>query len=357
RWTGRHPDPDRRGHGDRARVLLGLAGRGAGDVHDRVHRRAGCRPSQAAAGCGRGRAAGGDRRRRAVDRLLEPVPDRRAGRDAGQLLRAGDATGQGARRGGVRVLHLRPRTRRGARRRERLPRRAVLEPAAGQHGLVRVARRRQPCDEPKPPASPSVGRRRAARRRRPRGPGRAELARHRRPPYRPVDVPLVLVGRRSAPDHRGRAGRRHSVGRRRRAGACRGDRAPPAAHRLAVPHVTVLSDTLAEAARRFPDRDAVVHRDITLTYRELDGLATQVAAGLAKAGVGRADVVALMLPAGPEYVVAYLALARLGAIPTGVSPRAAADERSKMIGRAYPPLLIATEELADGVPAGVAVAD
>ena len=121
--------------------------------------------------------------------------------------------------------------------------------------------------------------------------------------------------------------------------------------------MTVLSDTLAEAARRFPDRDAVVHRDITLTYRELDGLATQVAAGLAKAGVGRADVVALMLPAGPEYVVAYLALARLGAIATGVSPLAAADERSKMIGRAYPQLLIATEELADGVPAGVAIVD
>ena len=121
--------------------------------------------------------------------------------------------------------------------------------------------------------------------------------------------------------------------------------------------MTVLSDTLAEAARRFPDRDAVVHRDITLTYRELDGLATQVAAGLAKAGVGRADVVALMLPAGPEYVVAYLALARLGAIATGVSPRATADERSKMIGRADPQLLIATEELADGVPAGVAIVD
>ena len=121
--------------------------------------------------------------------------------------------------------------------------------------------------------------------------------------------------------------------------------------------MTVLSDTLAEAARRFPDRDAVVHRDITLTYRELDSLATQVAGGLAKEGVSAGDVVALVLPAGPEYVVAYLASARLGAIATGVGPRTTADERSKMIGRADPQLLIATEELADGVPAGVAIVD
>jgi acyl-CoA synthetase (AMP-forming)/AMP-acid ligase II len=121
---------------------------------------------------------------------------------------------------------------------------------------------------------------------------------------------------------------------------------------VAVPDVSVLSHTLAEAARRFPERRALVHREMEFTYGRLDALATELAAGLAKEGIQTGDVAALVLPAGPEYVLAYLALARLGAIATGVGHRYTPDERAKVLVQADPTVVLTTEELAVGVPSG-----
>ncbi|MEU0937460.1 class I adenylate-forming enzyme family protein [Embleya sp. NPDC005971] len=116
--------------------------------------------------------------------------------------------------------------------------------------------------------------------------------------------------------------------------------------------MTVLAQVLREAARRFPERRALVHGGSGFTYGGLDALTDQVAAGLARRGVRPGDLVALVLPSGLEYVVAYTALARLGAITTGVGPRYTPTERAAILDRAAPDLVLATEELAEGVPAG-----
>ncbi len=116
--------------------------------------------------------------------------------------------------------------------------------------------------------------------------------------------------------------------------------------------MTVVAAVLREAARRFPERRALVHGGIAFTYARLDALTDQVASGLAQRGVREGDAAALVLPSGPEYVVAYLALARLGAVTIGVGPRYTPAERARMLDRAAPELVIATEELADGLPPG-----
>jgi acyl-CoA synthetase (AMP-forming)/AMP-acid ligase II len=119
--------------------------------------------------------------------------------------------------------------------------------------------------------------------------------------------------------------------------------------------VSVLNDVLQEAVVRHGSRVAVVHEDRELTYAEIAALRDAVAAGLAERGVRAGQLVALVLPSSVEYVVAYLALARLGAIAAGVTPRATAPERAKVLDRAQPDLVLATEELTEGVPGGVAV--
>ena len=119
--------------------------------------------------------------------------------------------------------------------------------------------------------------------------------------------------------------------------------------------MSVLAATLGEAARRFPDRTALVHGAMSFTYRQLDGLADGVAAGLARRGVRTGDLVALVLPSGPEYVAAYLGLARLGAVTTGVSPRFTTAERAAVLARARPALVVATDDLSEGVPGDVEV--
>lgn len=117
----------------------------------------------------------------------------------------------------------------------------------------------------------------------------------------------------------------------------------------------MLAETLAEAARRFGGRDALVTEDgWSLTYRQLDGLSDEVAVGLARRGLGPGRVLSLVLPAGPEHIVAYLAAARLGAVTAAVNPRLTPGERRAVLGAAHPDLVLATPELAPegGPPEG-----
>jgi acyl-CoA synthetase (AMP-forming)/AMP-acid ligase II len=103
----------------------------------------------------------------------------------------------------------------------------------------------------------------------------------------------------------------------------------------------MIPNTVAEAARRFGDRIAyVTERGWSLTYAELDRISDEVAVGLAREGVGAGDVVALVLPPGPEYLLAYCAVAKLGAITAGVNDRLASSERAAVLDLARPKLTI-----------------
>lgn len=110
--------------------------------------------------------------------------------------------------------------------------------------------------------------------------------------------------------------------------------------------MTSLSATLTEAARRFPDRDALVAPEgWHLTYGELDAIASDVVAGLAAAGVSEGDVVVLLLPSSPEYVALFLAAARLGAITAGVNVRLDTPTRHALVDLATPTVIIGTPDL------------
>jgi acyl-CoA synthetase (AMP-forming)/AMP-acid ligase II len=104
----------------------------------------------------------------------------------------------------------------------------------------------------------------------------------------------------------------------------------------------MLPQTASEAARRFRDATAyVAEAGWTLTYADVDRGSDEVAAGLVARGVGPGDVVALVLPPGPEYLLAYLATAKCGAITAGVNDRLAAGERDAVLARAAPRLVLA----------------
>jgi acyl-CoA synthetase (AMP-forming)/AMP-acid ligase II len=103
----------------------------------------------------------------------------------------------------------------------------------------------------------------------------------------------------------------------------------------------MLPQTTREAARRFGDATAyVTEHGRAITFTDLDRVSDEVAAGLARRGVQPGDVVALVLPPGPEYLVAYVGAAKLGAITTGVNGRLSASERDAVLGRAEPQLVI-----------------
>jgi acyl-CoA synthetase (AMP-forming)/AMP-acid ligase II len=104
----------------------------------------------------------------------------------------------------------------------------------------------------------------------------------------------------------------------------------------------MLPETTHEAARRFADGIAyVTSSGWTITYRGLDRVSDEVAAGMAARGVAAGDVVALVLPPGPEYLFSYVAAAKLGAITAGVNDRLSPAERDAVVALAGPRLVIA----------------
>ena len=96
---------------------------------------------------------------------------------------------------------------------------------------------------------------------------------------------------------------------------------------VAVPDVTLPAFVLEDADER-GDRPALIDGPTgrTLTYGDLARAVRSLAAGLADRGFGRGDVLALCAPNGPEYAVAFHAVAALGGVVTTINPAYTAHE-------------------------------
>ncbi len=87
----------------------------------------------------------------------------------------------------------------------------------------------------------------------------------------------------------------------------------------AIPEYT-LSGYIREYARSYPEREAIVYLGAAISYAELDRLADRFAAWLRDHGCRKGDVLGVHLPNTPQYVVAFVAAARLGMVTTSISP-------------------------------------
>jgi long-chain acyl-CoA synthetase len=75
-----------------------------------------------------------------------------------------------------------------------------------------------------------------------------------------------------------------------------------------------------------PDRDYLIINDIRMPYGLVNMMARKAANALISLGVKKGDRVALMSPNVPQYVIAFQACAKIGAIVVQVNPLAAAPE-------------------------------
>jgi long-chain acyl-CoA synthetase len=112
-----------------------------------------------------------------------------------------------------------------------------------------------------------------------------------------------------------------------------------ARYETGVPHAVdhrplLLHQLLSAAARRFPDRTALVFSvgaagrifDTSMTWARLAESVEAVAASLRRRGVKKGDRVALYLPNCPQFVITFLAVARLGGIAVPFNPLYSARE-------------------------------
>ena len=75
-----------------------------------------------------------------------------------------------------------------------------------------------------------------------------------------------------------------------------------------------------EATERSPDRPAVVFYGRELTYRELREATDRLACALSSLGVGKGDRIGLYLLNSPQFIIAYFAVLKCGAVVTPISP-------------------------------------
>ncbi|MGB8954181.1 MAG: AMP-binding protein, partial [Tumebacillaceae bacterium] len=77
---------------------------------------------------------------------------------------------------------------------------------------------------------------------------------------------------------------------------------------------------LRNSAANYPDVAALLFLDKSVSYRELDGLVDRFAAGLQALGLGKGSRIALLLGNTPQFVIAYYAIARIGAVSVPINP-------------------------------------
>ena len=90
----------------------------------------------------------------------------------------------------------------------------------------------------------------------------------------------------------------------------------------AVPLFTLLEQT----AQKYPETPCTIFKGAKITYREMNGLTDRLAAGLAGLGVKKGDRVGLFMPNTPQFVTAYFAVLKLGAVVVATNPLYSARE-------------------------------
>ncbi len=90
-------------------------------------------------------------------------------------------------------------------------------------------------------------------------------------------------------------------------------------------------------------------RGTEITYQELDQFSDEVGAWLNNSGLAESSVVALCLPSHIEYIISYLAVAKVGGITAGVNPRLTSREREEALEVLNPDLVITAAGYETGV--------
>lgn len=79
-------------------------------------------------------------------------------------------------------------------------------------------------------------------------------------------------------------------------------------------------DLLEKAAIKYPNQPCTIFKGAVITYKEMSEKTDRLAAGLHKLGVRKGDRVGLYIPNTPQFVVAFFAIIKLGAIVVATNP-------------------------------------
>ncbi len=107
---------------------------------------------------------------------------------------------------------------------------------------------------------------------------------------------------------------------------------------------TTIGQLLQDKAEEHPEKEAVIFEDRRITYEELNEKAERLANFLMKRGIGRDDKVAIYLPNVPEWIVAWFAIPKIGAVVVPTDPWYKGGEIEYMFNDSDTKAVITTDE-------------
>ncbi|HET7343368.1 MAG TPA: long-chain-fatty-acid--CoA ligase [Methylomirabilota bacterium] len=102
---------------------------------------------------------------------------------------------------------------------------------------------------------------------------------------------------------------------------------------------------LDRPAQLYPEREAIRFKDVSVTFRELEGLVNAFANALRGLGIGSGDRVCLFMTNRPEYVVAFFAVARIGAVSSPMNPSYKDREVAYQLGDSQAVAVVVQQDL------------
>jgi amino acid adenylation domain-containing protein len=122
-----------------------------------------------------------------------------------------------------------------------------------------------------------------------------------------------------------------------------------------TPSTRCLHELIEEQARLQPDAAALDRGGATISYRELNRRANQVATLLRARGVGPGQVVGVLAERSVEQLVSILAVLKAGGAYLPLDPALSAERIAALVADARSPLVVAQQHLAGQAPAEVPV--
>ncbi len=112
-----------------------------------------------------------------------------------------------------------------------------------------------------------------------------------------------------------------------------------------------LPQILEDKARQRPNHVAFHFRDCTITLGQLVDRLHRIAAGLHRLGIRKGDKVAIMLPNCPEFIYAWFALSKIGAVEVPINVALKGDGLRYQIAQSDSKVLIASTRFLDRLAA------
>ena len=127
------------------------------------------------------------------------------------------------------------------------------------------------------------------------------------------------------------------------------------------------ADFLERAAATWPDKVAVVHGDLRVTYRELLARARRMASALTRRGIARGDVVSIIAPNTPAMLEAHYGVIMAGAVLNALNYRLDAStiafilehggSKLVLVDREFSPVMVEALGQMDAPPPAIGIDD